>query len=87
MDAPLTLTSIIANAFNKDYTTALAVEDLARLMNEATLVELQHGTDSPQYTELQRLIPIQEKLVKAKLDGQPIFDQLGSLKITPHDDD
>ena len=86
MAAPITLTSIIANAVNKDYTADQAVEDLTRLMNQATLVELRHGTDSPQYNELQKLIPIQEKLVKAKLEGHPIFDQLGSLKVTPHVD-
>lgn len=76
MDAPLTLTSIISNAFNKDYTADHAVEDLTRLMNEATLVELRHGTDSPRHAELQRLTTIQEKLVKAKLEGHPSGHQV-----------
>ena len=87
MDVPLTLAGIITNAFNRDYTADRAVEDLTRLMNEATLVEMEHGTDSPQYAELQRLIPVQEKLAKAKLEGHPIFDQLGSLNLALHKDD
>jgi hypothetical protein len=87
MDEPLTLPDILSNAFNKDYTADQAVADLTRLMNEATLVEMEHGTDSPQYAELQRLIPVQEKLAKAKLEGHPIFDQLGSLTASARKDD
>jgi hypothetical protein len=36
---PLTLPSILANAFDKDYTADRAVEDLAKLMNQASLAE------------------------------------------------
>jgi hypothetical protein len=63
------------------------VEDLTRLMNQATLVEMRHGTNSPQHLDMLRLIPVQEKLVKAKLEGHPIFDQLGSLKLTIPDEE
>lgn len=78
---------IISNAFNKDYTASQAVVDLEKLMNEATLLELTHGPHSPRFIELQKLIPVQERLVQAKMDGNPVFDRFGSLKITPHQDD
>ena len=87
MTSEVNLPTILFNAFNKDYTADQAVEDLTRLMNQATLVEIEYGTDSPEYAEIRRLIPVQEKLAKAKLDKHPIFDQLGSLKLTPHKDD
>jgi hypothetical protein len=87
MDKNLTPTTIISNAFNKDYTASQAVADLEKLMNEATLLELTHGPHYPRFIELQKLIPVQERLVKAKMDGNPVFDRLGSLKITPFQDD
>ena len=86
MDGPITLPTILANAFDGDYTADQAVEDLTRLMNQATLVELEHGTDSDEYAEMRRLIPVQERLARAKLEKHPIFDQLGTLKLTPHED-
>ena len=86
MDGPITFPTILSNAFNKNYTADQAVEDVTRLMNQATLVEIEHGTDSPDYAEIRRLIPVQERLAKAKLDNHPIFDQLGTLKLTPHED-
>ena len=55
-------------------------------MNEATLLELTHGTHSPRFIELQKLIPVQERLVKAKLDGNPVFERLGTLKVSPQKD-
>lgn len=55
-------------------------------MNESTLFELTHGPHSPRFIELQKLIPVQERLVKAKMEGAPIFDQLGTLKITVPED-
>ena len=83
MDGHITLPTILANAFDKDYTSDQAVEDLTRLMNHATLVEMEHGTASPEYAEMRRLIPVQERLARAKLEGHPIFDLLGTLKLTP----
>jgi hypothetical protein len=62
------------------------VEDLEKLMNESTLLELTHGPHSPRFIELQKLIPFQERLVRAKLDGDPIFDRLGTLQMTPTED-
>ena len=87
MDEPLTLPDILSNAFNKDYTANQAVEDLTKLMNEATLVAMEQGTHSTEHTEIQRLIPVQEKLAKAKLEDHPIFDQLGSLTANAYKDD
>jgi len=81
-----TLSNILANAFNTDYTAGQAVADLEQLMNEATLLELTHGPHSPRFIELQKLIPIQERLVRAKMDGNPIFDRLGTLKVTVPED-
>ena len=41
---------------------------------------------SPRFIELRKLIPVQERLVRAKLDGNAIFDRLGTLKVTPHEE-
>jgi len=82
-----TIADILSNAFDRDYTTDRAMADLERLMNEATLAEILHGTDSKQHRELRRLVPIQERLAKAKLEGDPLFDRLGTLEVTPHGDD
>lgn len=82
----VTFADIVTNAFNKDYTASQAVADLENLMNEATLIELTDGPDSPRFIELQKLRAVQERLVQAKLDKNPIFDRLGSLKVTPHKD-
>ena len=87
MTTEVTLPTIISNAFNKDYSADQAVEDLTRLMNQASLVEIEHGTDSPQYVEILRLIPVQERLARAKQEGHPIFDRLGSLKLTIPDEE
>jgi hypothetical protein len=81
-----TLTNIISNALNKGYTADQAVADLEKLMNEATLIEFQYGQESPRFIELKRLILVQKKLVKAKLEASPIFEQLGTLKARPHTD-
>ena len=87
MTSENTIANIYSNAFNKDYTADLAVVDLERLMNEATLAEIRHGTDSMQHHEMKRLIPVQDKLARAKLNDDPIFDQFGSLNVTsPRDD-
>ena len=83
----ITIADIMCNAFNKDYTAGQAVADLEKLMNEATLIELTKGPNSPRFIELQKLIPVQEKLMQAKLDNNPIFDRLGTLAAKPHKDD
>ena len=83
----ITFPDILCNAFNQDYTTTQAYDDLHRLMNEATMMQIEGKTDQPRYEELERIIPVQERLAKAKLDGHPIFDQLGSLRLTLPDEE
>jgi len=39
--------SDLSNAFDKDYSAGQAVADLEKLMNEATLLELTHGSHAP----------------------------------------
>ena len=73
MNKKPTFTGILRNALNKDYTSDQAAADLGKLMNEATQMQLRGETDSPRFVELESIIPIQEKLVKAKLDGHPIL--------------
>ncbi len=87
MTNELTFDNILRNALDSDYTSDRAVDDLGKLTNEATQMQLQGNTDSPRFVELESIIPIQEKLVKAKLDGHPIFDRLGTLNAEVHGDD
>jgi hypothetical protein len=81
MEKNLNLADIITNTLNKDYSASEAVADFEKLMNEATLIELTDGSDSPRFIELQKLIPVQERLMQAKLDASPIFEQLVYLVI------
>ena len=82
----LTFAKILCNALDPDYTSTQALDDLSKLMNEATLMEAQGETALPRFTELESIIPVQEKLAKAKLDGHPIFDGLDTLKAEKHND-
>ena len=86
MAKELTIASILCNAFDPDYTSTQAVDDLSKLMNDATLMEIQGKTNSPRFAELESLIIVQERLAKAKLDGHPIFDDLGTLNAETHKD-
>ena len=87
MPKELTFTDILRNALDPDYTSDRAVADLGKLTDEATRMQSRGLTDTPRFVELQSIIPIQEKLVKAKLDGHPIFDRLGTLSAEVHGDD
>ena len=49
METRYTLPTILAYALDRGYTADCAVEDLTRLMNQATLVEMEHGTDLQEY--------------------------------------
>lgn len=69
MKKPPTPPDVFIKAFDKDYSASQAVSDLEKLMNEATLLELTHGPHSPRFVELQKLLPVQERLVRTKLDG------------------
>lgn len=86
MNSNLTVATILSNAFDKGYSASRGAADLEKLMNEATLLELSGDQHSPRFIELQKLIPVQERLVRAKLDGDPIFDRLGGLKVTVPED-
>lgn len=87
MSKELTFASILSSALDPEYMPAQAMDDLSKLMNEAALMQIQGNTDSPRYAELQSIIPVQERLAKAKLDGHPIFDRLGNLCAKTHKDD
>ena len=83
----LTFSSILCNALNQDYSSDQAVDDLSKLLNEMALMEIQGELGSARFGELKSLIHVQKKLAKAKLDGHPIFEQLGTLAAIPHKDD
>jgi hypothetical protein len=85
MISNLTAAIVLSNAFDKDCTASQAIDDLEKLMNEATLIELTEGPDSPRFIELQKLIPVQERLVRMKLEGNPVFDRLGTLKVSTYE--
>ncbi|MGD8618386.1 MAG: hypothetical protein PVH54_04280 [Gammaproteobacteria bacterium] len=41
---------------------------------------------SPRLIELRKPIPVLERLVRARLDGNAILDRLGTLTVTPHEE-
>lgn len=57
------------------------MEDLTTLMNKDALVAMHDAKDSPEYHEITRQIPIQGILVNSKQEGQPIFNQFGTLQL------
>lgn len=75
MNDSLTLPRVLSNAFDEDYTVGQAVADLEKLMNETTLLELSGEQHLPRFVELQKLIPVQERLVRAKLNGDFRFTE------------
>jgi hypothetical protein len=81
MPRQLTLADIITNALDKDYSVDQAATDLGELMNELELMKRRHGADSPRLTELESLIPLQEKLALRKRHGDQLFAQLDRLGI------
>ena len=81
MPSQLTIADIITNALDKDYSVDQAATDLGELMNERELIKRRYGTDSPRLTELEKIIPLQEKLALGKLHGDQLFAQLDRLAI------
>ncbi len=77
----MTIADIIKNVLNKDYLVEQAATDLGELMNELELIKRRYGTDSPRLTELESIIPVQEKLAVRKLRGDQAFEQLAQLDI------
>ena len=79
MTQEFTFTSILCNTLDPGYMLTQATDDLCKLMNGATLMEIKGKTDSPRYAELLRIIPVQKRLAKAKLDNDSVFYRLGTL--------
>ena len=77
----LTIAEIIRNALDKDYSVEQAATDLGELMSERELIKRRYGTDSPRLTELEKIIPVQERLALGKLRGEEVFEQLAQLNI------
>ena len=81
MTRQLTIADIITNAFDKDYSVDQAARDLGKLMMELELIKRRYGTESPRLTELETIIPAQERLALGKLRGDQVFEQLDQLDI------
>ena len=79
MPRQLTIAEIICNALDRDYCLDQAATDLGELMKELELIKCRHGADSPRITELEKIIPVQEKLALGKLRGDQLFVQLDRL--------
>jgi len=81
MPKQLTIADIITNALDKDYSVDQAAMDLGELMTERELIKRRYCIESPRLAELERIIPVQEKLALGKLRGDQVFDQLEQLGI------
>ena len=77
----LTIAEIIRNALDKDYSAEQAATDLGELMTERELIKRRYGLDSPRLAELEKIIPIQERLALGKLRGEEVFEQPDHLNI------
>ena len=77
----MTLPDIVRNAFDVNYSVDRAAADLGSLMLEWDRIKRKGNIGSPRLRELDRLIPIQERLALRKLRGDKIFDQLARLGI------
>jgi hypothetical protein len=87
MPKQLTIADIIHNAIDKDYSVENAATDLGELMNEQELIKRRFGPGTDLLKELERIIPLQEKLALGKLRGDQLFDQLDRLgtRLEKHD--
>ena len=81
MSRQLTIADIIRNAIDKDYSMEQAATDLGELMTERELIKRRYGADSPRLAELEKIIPVQERLALGKLRGDEVFEQLEQLNI------
>ena len=81
MHRQTTIADIIKKALDKDYSVEQAATDLGELMTELESIKRRYGTDSPRLTELQTIIPLQEKLALGKLRSEQVFEQLSQLDI------
>ena len=77
----LTIVDIIYNTYSKEYSLEQAAIDLGELKTEMELIKRRDDTGSTRLTELERIIPLQEKLALGKLQGDQLFAQLDQLAI------
>ena len=81
MRLKLTLSDIIRNALDREYSLDRAAADLGELMTERERLRREGNTDTPRLCELEQIIPLQEKLALGKLCGDEVFDRLAQLGI------
>jgi hypothetical protein len=81
MDKKITLSDIICNAFDKDYSLEQAAIDLGELINKRALINRRYGPGHPRLAEVEKMILIQEKLALGKLQGDQLFAQVDLLRI------
>jgi hypothetical protein len=77
----VTIADIITNVLDKNYSMEQAAMDPGALMNERELIKRRYGPGIRRLTELESLIPLQERLALGKLSGDQLFAQLGQLGI------
>ena len=75
----MTLSDIIRNGLNRNYSMDGAATDLKSLQLERELITIWGYTDTPRIRELDRLIPMQETLALGKLNGDELFNRLHLL--------
>ena len=81
MPRQMTLTDIVCNALDGDYSLEQAATDLGELMNEREVIKRRYGPGAARLKELESIIPLQERLALGKLRGDQIFEQLEQLGI------
>ena len=77
----MTLSDIIRNALDSNYSLDRAATDLGALMLERELIKRKGDTDTSRFHELEQLITFQGTLALRKLHGDEIFDRLAQLNI------
>jgi len=77
----MTLSDIIRNALDREYSLDRAAADLGELMTERERLRREENTDTPRLCELEQIIPLQKKLALGKLRGDELFDRLELLSI------
>ena len=82
-----TFADIVCNALDKNYSLEQAATDLGELINERELIKRRYGPGSARLTEIECVIPLQEKLALGKLRGDQLFSQLDRLgiRVEKHD--
>ena len=71
-----TITDIICNLHNKDYSLNDAATDLGELISELKQIEGLYGLNTQKSSELRLLISLQEKLALIKTKGSGVSFEL-----------